>query len=430
MQAVFRLILEGLAMFAGSWVAGCVPLYVRMDQRKFSILALFGAGLLIGAALAVILPEGVETLSKSMLTKQQKKDTDELVESMNSTIGWSLVAGFCTMLLIDNIFPSAHPDHDRQRTDAPERGIQQQVNNDPACLEEIQMSPQGQHIDGRTESESTLHTSHDHFTQQQLDRQYQQNQQRQHSADDSLSSFPMTMVNTHEPEVPENGIWDFQAHKQQPRWRRILVQLCMALSPHRLPSTLIGILVHSCADGLALGAAVAASAAQTDADSNEHSSSLEIIVFLALLLHKAPAAFGLITTLKQQGFAKYKLGIWLTVFAASAPLAALVTFAVFLLVNPSSDQQELRRGTDEPIVQPWTGIVMLYSAGTFLYVAMAHTLTEAVHHAKTLRAHAKQNQNNSRSDNISANTSLGLLNIAVLLLGVILPPLVSKDHDE
>ncbi|KAJ2617526.1 hypothetical protein H4S08_000274 [Coemansia sp. RSA 1365] len=429
MQAVFRLILEGLAMFAGSWVAGCVPLYVHMDQRKFSIMALFGAGLLIGAALAVILPEGVEALSKAMLTKQQNKDTDELVESMNTTIGWSLVAGFCTMFLVDNIFPSAHADHDQQRMGPSERGIEQQVNDGAACLEDIQMSAQGQHINGRTESESTLHTSHDHFTQQQRDRQYQQNQQRQHSADDSLSSFPMTTVNTREPEAPESGIWNLQAHKQQPRWRRILVQLCMALTPHRLPSTLIGILVHSCADGLALGAAVAASAAHTGADS-EHSSSLEIIVFLALLLHKAPAAFGLITTLKQRGFAKYKLGVWLTVFAASAPLAALVTFAVFLLVNPLSDQQELRRGTDEPTVQPWTGIVMLYSAGTFLYVAMVHTLTEAVYHAKALRSHAKQNQNNSRLDNVSPITSLGLLNIAVLLLGVILPPLVSKDHDE
>ncbi|KAJ2083956.1 hypothetical protein H4R24_000399 [Coemansia sp. RSA 988] len=417
MQAVFRLILEGLAMFAGSWAAGCVPLYVRMDQGKFCILALFGAGLLIGAALAVILPEGIETLSRAMLANQK---SDDLVESMNTTIGWSLVAGFCTMFLIDNLFPSPHADH-HPKNDS-EHAIGVQDNDSAACLEEISMSSQNHH-DGSADSEFTLHNPHDHFTLQQMDRQYQQ---RRHSTDGSLSPLPMTTINTREPEVSGSDGWQNQIHKQS-QWRRILAQLGMALSPCRLPSTLIGILVHSCADGLALGAAVAASAAaQTGTD--EHSSSLEIIVFLALLLHKAPAAFGLITTLKQQGFARYKLGIWLTVFAASAPLAALVTFAVFLLVNPTSNQHELRE-MDEPAVQPWTGIIMLYSAGTFLYVAMAHTLTEAVQHAKILKARANT-QNISRSDNGGNTiTSLGLLDIAVLLLGVILPPLVSKDHD-
>ncbi|KAJ2798097.1 GTP-binding protein Rho1, partial [Coemansia furcata] len=135
MQAVFRLILEGLAMFAGSWAAGCVPLYVRLDQSKFNLLALFGAGLLIGAALAVILPEGVETLSRSLLSHKTKTETDDtLVESMNTTIGWTLVAGFCLMFLIDNVFPSAHSHADT--TDAPD-------NDSAACLDDIQMTPRG-----------------------------------------------------------------------------------------------------------------------------------------------------------------------------------------------------------------------------------------------------------------------------------------------
>ncbi|KAJ2550975.1 hypothetical protein EV175_003864, partial [Coemansia sp. RSA 1933] len=189
-----------------------------------------------------------------------------------------------------------------------------------------------------------------------------------------------------------------------------------ALSPWSLPSTLLGILVHSCADGLALGAAVAASASMDSGESSS-SSSLELIVFFALLLHKAPAALGLITTLKQQGHAKYKLNVWLTVFAASAPLAALATFSIFLLAAPSSKHSP----NSHAGVEPWTGIIMLFSAGTFMYVAMAHTLTEAVHQAKMLKAKVAGNSSMAR---------LGFLDIAVLLLGVILPPLVSKDHDD
>ncbi|KAJ2342041.1 hypothetical protein GGF43_006026, partial [Coemansia sp. RSA 2618] len=368
MQAVFRLILEGLAMFAGSWAAGCIPLYVKMDQGKFSILALFGAGLLIGAALAVILPEGIETLSRSMLTGKQKNDTDELVESMNSTIGWSLVAGFCTMFLIDNLFPSHHS---HQNDGDASGAVMQHDNDSAACLEEIPMTEQdagGGRVAG---SEFTLNNQNNNAYAQHA----------RHSIDDSMSSLPIASPSSPAQQHQEQHSdhlddWQYQQQQQpaKPQWRRILGQLSCALSPRYLPSTLIGILVHSCADGLALGAAVAASAAQSS-DSHDHTSSLEIIVFLALLMHKAPAALGLITTLKQKGYETYKLGIWLTVFAASAPLAALATFAVFLVAGPTHHQ-------GEPAVQPWAGIVMLYSAGTFLYVAMAHTLAEAVHQAK------------------------------------------------
>ncbi|KAJ2365619.1 hypothetical protein IW150_006167 [Coemansia sp. RSA 2607] len=358
MQAVFRLILEGLAMFVGSWAAGCVPLYVRMEAGKFNLLALFGAGLLIGAALAVILPEGVETLARALLA--QKPDNDTLADSMNNTVGWSLVAGFCVMFLIDNLFPAQHSHEE----DAPD-------NDSATCLDEIPLANRGG-------SEFTLN---DPMTSHRI----QQQQQQQHP---------------------------YQSHSQPPQKRgvrRMLGMVGSALDPRGLPSTLIGILVHSCADGLALGAAVAGSAAASAKEGSEHTSSMELVVFMALLLHKAPAAFGLITTLKQQGYAAYKLSIWLTIFAASAPLSALMTFSMFLLIGKGAAGG----------VQPWAGTVMLFSAGTFMYVAMAHTLSEAVHQARRLRAKAG-----------SKIGSLSLVDILVLLLGVVLPPLVSKDHDE
>ncbi|KAJ2844084.1 hypothetical protein IWW36_005315 [Coemansia brasiliensis] len=376
-----------------------------MDQGKFSILALFGAGLLVGAALAVILPEGVETLSKSMLAKKAGS-SDDLIESINSTIGWSLVAGFCTMFLIDNLFPSHHT-HDEVR-----QGTQPD-NDSAACLEEIPMTQRGSGT--HDASEFTLHNLPDGYGQ------------RAHALGDesSLSVISPTATLQQQPRDIESGndsAWQSSA-ASKPQWQRILGQLLRALSPRYLPSTLIGILVHSCADGLALGAAVAASAAQSSSSpsSQDHTSSLEIIVFLALLLHKAPAAFGLITTLKQQGYASYKLSIWLSVFAISAPLAALLTFAVFSMVGSKPNAHS----EDEPAVQPWAGVIMLYSAGTFLYVAMAHTLVEAIHQAKLLRAKAKAGLQSE-----TGIAGLSFIDIGVLLFGVILPPLVSKDHDD
>ncbi|KAJ1809564.1 hypothetical protein LPJ56_005973, partial [Coemansia sp. RSA 2599] len=134
-------------MFVGSWAAGCIPLYVRMDQSKFNLLALFGAGLLIGAALAVILPEGIETLTRALIAskgQQNAESADEIAESLNNTVGWSLVAGFCTMFLIDNLCSSGHSH------DVPD-------NDSAACLDEIQMSPTGNHP-GMAASEFTLHS--------------------------------------------------------------------------------------------------------------------------------------------------------------------------------------------------------------------------------------------------------------------------------
>lgn len=52
-------------------------------------------------------------------------------------------------------------------------------------------------------------------------------------------------------------------------------------------------MVHAAADGVALGAA---------ATTSHH--DVEIIVFLAIMLHKAPAAFGLVTYLLHEGIEK------------------------------------------------------------------------------------------------------------------------------
>ncbi|KAJ1645335.1 hypothetical protein J3B02_003809 [Coemansia erecta] len=414
MQAVFRLILEGLAMFAGSWAAGCIPLYVRMDQSKFNLLALFGAGLLIGAALAVILPEGIETLTRALLSSkgahQSFESVDEIAESLNNTVGWSLVAGFCTMFLIDNLCSSGHSH------DVPD-------NDSAACLDEIQMSPTGNHHPGMAASEFTLHSPQN--SSPSSPNNYHHHHHHHHHHCDTEDSVDVNVTSD-----SHGGAWADRAPPQKRKWLHVLRNLLSALSPTSLPSTLIGILVHSCADGLALGAAVAAASASSSSASSppaaaddNHTSSLELIVFMALLLHKAPAAFGLITTLKQQGYPRYKLSIWLTVFAASAPLAALATFSVFLLISSHNSSHHDQKSSSAAAAAPWAGTVMLFSAGTFMYVAMAHTLAEAVHQARVLRAKSFAH---STKPILGA---LSLVDIAVLLAGVILPPLVSKDHD-
>ena len=73
--------------------------------------------------------------------------------------------------------------------------------------------------------------------------------------------------------------------------------------------------VHAAADGIALGAAA-----------TTHQTDVEIIVFLAIMLHKAPAAFGLSTFLLHEGLERPRVKRHLLIFSLSAPALAMFTF--------------------------------------------------------------------------------------------------------
>jgi solute carrier family 39 (zinc transporter), member 9 len=133
----------------------------------------------------------------------------------------------------------------------------------------------------------------------------------------------------------------------------------------------IGLVVHAAADGVALGAAARTS-----------HEDVEIIVFLAIMLHKAPAgqsfqlfsvitcklntvliqtAFGLVSFLLHEGVERQKIRKHLGIFSLSAPLLTLLTY-----FGIGQEQKETLSSFNA------TGIAMLFSAGTFLYVATVH----------------------------------------------------------
>ncbi|RYP67488.1 hypothetical protein DL771_007219 [Monosporascus sp. 5C6A] len=120
-------------------------------------------------------------------------------------------------------------------------------------------------------------------------------------------------------------------------------------------ATTIGLVIHAAADGIAMGA----SAASPDA-------SLGLIVFLAIMIHKAPAAFGLTSVLLKQGLSKRAARGHLIVFSLASPFGAWTTFVLVALLGG---------GTGSEWDQWWTGMLLLFSAGTFLYVAM-HAMQE------------------------------------------------------
>ncbi|CEJ03157.1 hypothetical protein RMCBS344292_17145 [Rhizopus microsporus] len=113
----------------------------------------------------------------------------------------------------------------------------------------------------------------------------------------------------------------------------------------------VGLIVHAAADGIALGASVS-------------DPQLSMVVFFAIMLHKAPSAFALTTVLLNQGLSRARVRKHLLMFSLSAPLGAIVTYFSLQFVYTLHN------------LNYWTGLLLLFSGGTFLYVAM-HAIQES-----------------------------------------------------
>ena len=81
MEGFGQLIIFSIVMLAGSYGAGSAPLFMPMSEEKLHLISVFGAGLLVGVAFAVIIPEGVLALIKAYTLKsshhlQQRSHAD------------------------------------------------------------------------------------------------------------------------------------------------------------------------------------------------------------------------------------------------------------------------------------------------------------------------------------------------------------------
>lgn len=161
-------------------------------------------------------------------------------------------------------------------------------------------------------------------------------------------------------------------------------------------TTTLGLVVHAAADGVALGAA--ASTSQT---------SVQLIVFVAIMLHKAPAAFGLVSFLMHAGLERNRIRKHLLVFAFAAPAMSMLTY-----LGLSKSSKEALSEVNA------TGVAMLFSAGTFLYVATVHVLPEV------------GGMGHSHKPDATGGRGLSRLEVAALVLGCLIPLILSIGHQH
>ncbi len=134
-----------------------------------------------------------------------------------------------------------------------------------------------------------------------------------------------------------------------------------------------------CADGFAVGAA-----------SRSSSSSLGLTIAVAMVLHKAPVAFGLATSFMTAKWSWQKSQKALFAFSSASPFSALLTYGLIGAVPALSSASS-------------TALCVLFSGGTFLYAACMHILPEIVGH----------------------DASLNMVQLGAVLCGSILPLLLT-----
>ncbi len=118
----------------------------------------------------------------------------------------------------------------------------------------------------------------------------------------------------------------------------------------RVPYAVVGLTVHALIDGMIIGIAL-----------SQGALALSVSLVLAITMHKLPAAFSVSAFSLHERRNRRQSYLDLLLFSLSTPLAIL---AFYLLAADLSGE--------------WQGLAMLFSAGTFLYVAAVDVLP-AIH---------------------------------------------------
>ncbi|KAK4521454.1 uncharacterized protein ATC70_012069 [Mucor velutinosus] len=362
-------------MLAGSYVAGSLPLTTKLSDRKIRILNALGAGLLIGTSLMVVIPEGVETIYSSRATSSL------IVGNSLPKSHYAKIPNLSTLDTTNKNWAAAHGQEEAEEDDTMYKVVTKRA---PTAEE------------GKEEKEEG----------------------REHVAVglsliigfalmfiiDQVSSLHMTAPNNNGIEYSELGAVGGGSleHAEEAATNRSTandesIYPDTHTTPVNQPSMTptVGLVVHAAADGIALGA------------SASH-PQLSMVVFIAIMLHKAPASFALTSLLLAGGLSHATIRKHLLFFALAAPLGALFTyFALYFFSSSSASASNL---------EYWTGVLLVFSGGTFLYVAM-HALQEA----SESKHHHGSGQQQQKADQSQ---------LLIILAGMVIPIFLSMTHSH
>lgn len=319
-------------MALASFLAGALPLSMTLSQSQLRLISSIGIGILVGTSLIVIIPEGVEAVATTVGAEHKSHETRAKIATRQQIPYLHLPREFHTL-----------ESHDEARaidSDAIVRYALSARDDVPPLEGEVPVEPPKQ--DGEAHDDDDFPTFFiglsltlgfvlmfliDRLPQHATDG-FQRAPATRHISLDNLGS---SSVNGDGEDENDSFLDSFTP---SPRQSRSL-------------ATTTGLVIHAAADGIAMGA----SATTSD-------MKLGLIIFIAIMFHKAPAAFGLTSLLLRQGLTKRAARGHLIAFSLAAPVGALGTYVLIALLGGGN--------MEGPSGQWWTGMLLLFSAGTFL----------------------------------------------------------------
>ncbi|KAF8938339.1 ZIP zinc transporter-domain-containing protein [Dissophora ornata] len=461
MDPFFSLILLCIAMLVASFLAGNIPLSFHLSEERLKLISNFGVGLLVGTSLVVIIPEGVDTMysvphpaaapssfasagasgpglnsGDNLLSKRSYIHPDIAASGLTLVSGIKKAAANAglakrrsdvvvmkadhaymiqdqfkqneiqTNSFEDNMLMTRQADkialqHDFERLSGLDQSEKTGQSNSRIVKRQDGEDDQMDGLLGGQDNENSSPSGRGEAEPSLEDGTAEENNTSKYVGLALLSGFILMFLIDQVGPTHAHGhnnhvsVADFtELHNLQLDDSNIRMPSAVVLSSgakKRGNPITVGLVVHAAADGIALGA----SASRPE---------LRFIVFLAIMLHKGPAAFGLATVLLQHGFSRRQTRQQVGIFSLAAPIGALLTY-VFIQMSGQHDEASLHW---------WTGLLLLFSGGTFLYVAM-HVMSE-------------MNNPETSAGHVGGDKGQSVVEVLSVIGGMVVPLILSVDH--
>ncbi|KAF4510379.1 hypothetical protein G6O67_002269 [Ophiocordyceps sinensis] len=356
MAGIFLLLSLCVVMAVASFLAGALPLSMTLSQSQLRLISSIGVGILVGTCLIVIIPEGIEAAATPPSLSH-----DHGARSLARRAPWKLaIEGRYEPVFVPaaGILPRRDAVGDEHGHALSSIFVSRAASESTEKTQDTRDPDSPADAPGTTQPDEGKHGEKGHaeipafevgfsmvlgfvlmFLIDRLPRH----------ATDTFQPTPQTTHMSLDSLGVDGALADDEADG-------FLGSLTPTPRRARSLATTIGLVIHAAADGIAMGASSATS-----------NMKLGLIIFIAIMIHKAPAAFGLTSVLLRQGLSKRAARGHLIVFSMAAPVGALATWLLIKLLG--GDDLGDAQG------QWWTGMLLLFSGGTFLYVAM-HAMEE------------------------------------------------------
>ena len=362
-------------------VGGLAPIFSNIKENRDTMRRITGiaSGILLASALLVVIPEGFELATGG----HDEHGHDEHVDE-------DALAGSVALVILElehgDINPSeaieeieellgGHDEHDEESGDEHDEESDDSLSE---SIEHVIEEVESEEINATTgiEEIEEIITSHAHE---------EEHGDEEESALESLiiggavlAGFVLMLV------MEGSGVGhavheEHHEHEEEHGHEHV---------HHRAAPWIIvlGLSMHSAADGLAIGSAAAGS-----------SEAVTALVALAVLIHKVPAAFSLgVFSLHEREDRNDSIRD-VVLFSIATPVMIVVSFFVL-------------QDFDEQMI----ALAMLFSGGTFLYVATVDTLPD-IHNAVSGRE-------------AMINVLIGVLILVVILFGADAAGLIEHGH--